>query len=388
MLKINNFSKKILDSGILDTWTPEMEEKVETTRNEWYNKMSQKEETRKLATIEVIKDLQTIEGADKIEVATIKGWKVVVQKGEFVIGGLCVYCEIDSVMPPKPEFAFLEKVKYRIKTIRLRGQISQGICFSMNVLPKEHVQGMRIEELLGFNVTEILGITKYEIPIPAQLSGKVKGHFPSFITKTDEERIQNMEFVLTEYPDVVFYVTEKIDGTSFTAYYNNGVFGICSRNLDLFETENNTLWKVARELKLEEKMSKYSKNSGHINFALQGELIGEGIQKNKYALKGQTVLFFNIFDIDKCRYLDYGKFTELIVQLGLKTVPVVSDVQGFKLLPTAEEMLKYAEGKSELNPNHEREGIVIRPIEEIDHPKYGRVSFKVISNKFLLKHED
>lgn len=91
-------------------------------------------EERKLATIEVIKDLRPIEGADAIEVATVRGWQVVVKKGEFSIGDLCVYCEIDSVLPPRPEFAFLEKVKYRIRTIRLRGCISQGIIFPMSIL--------------------------------------------------------------------------------------------------------------------------------------------------------------------------------------------------------------------------------------------------------------
>jgi hypothetical protein len=136
-------------------------------------------------------------------------------------------------------------------------------------------------------------------------------------------------------------------------------------------------------------MREYSKHSGGLNFALQGELIGEGIQKNKYALKGQTVLFFNAFDIDKYLYYNRTAFIELIAwTLALESVPVVSDVEGFKLLPTVEEMLEYAEGKSALNPNHEREGIVVRPYEEIEHVKYGRVSFKVVSNKFLLKHED
>ena len=362
-------------------------------------------EERKLATVEVIRDLQPIEGADAIEVATIKGWKVVVKKGEFVIGGLCVYCEIDSVLPAKPEFAFLEKSKYRIKTIRLRGQISQGICFSMEVLPQE-IRSMRIEELLGFDVTDILGVTKYEMPIPAQLSGKVKGHFPSFIKKTDEERIQNMEWVFNEYPNTVFYVTEKLDGTSFTAYLNNDVFGICSRNLELCEPEpfvpgmikcndgierpkkENTLWKVAKELKLEEKMREYSKDCGGFNFALQGELIGEGIQKNKYALKGQTVYFFNLFDIYKYRYFKYDRFTDWIFQHGLKNVPVVSPVVGYILPKTMEEILVWAEAPSQLNPNIHREGIVVRPYEEIEHIKYGRVSFKVISNKFLLKHKE
>lgn len=375
-------------------------------------------EERKLATIEVIKDLQPIEGADLIEVATIRGWQVVVKKGEFNIGDLCIYCEIDSVLPQRPEFYFLQASHFRIKTIRLRGQISQGICFPITILagnkkllddvnpipeneiiyptvefvPSDdgHILTMFYDKTcnnyreftIGDDVTDIIGITKYEPPIPAQLAGKVKGNFPSFIPKTDEERIQNMEWVLTEYKDELFYVTEKLDGTSFTAYYNNGVFGVCSRNLDLFETEDNTHWKVARELKLEERMKIYGEN-----IALQGELIGEGINENRLKIKGHSIRFFSIFDIDKYRYYNYNMFNERIFQFGLETVPIVSHITGFKLFSTINEMIEYSKGKSVLNTNQEREGIVIRPCENIEHPKYGRISFKVLNNKYLLKNE-
>lgn len=173
-----------------------------------------------------------------------------------------------------------------------------------------------------------------------------------------------------------------VHNSSFTAYYNNDQFGICSRNLDLFETEDNTHWRVARELKLEEKMKAYGKN-----IALQGELLGEGIQKNKYKLKGQNVYFFNVFNIDTYKYFGFNEFLNILSQFELKCVPMLH-IEGFKLLPTMEEMIKFAEGKSALNVNQEREGIVIRPKKEIEHPKYGRISFKIISNKYLLKYEE
>lgn len=343
-------------------------------------------EERKLATIEVIKDLQPIENADAIEVATVRGWQVVVKKGEFKVGDLCVYCEIDSVMPQRPEFYFLQTSHFRIKTIKLRGQVSQGICFSLDSLPEmqQHfANGIGYYWEVGEDVTEILGVTKYEPDIPAQLSGQVRGNFPAFLKKTDEERIQNLGWVLNEYPNEPFYVTEKLDGTSFTAYYNNGEFGICSRNLDLLETEGNTHWRVARELKLEEKLREYGNN-----VAFQGELVGEGIQKNRYKLKGQTVYFFNIFNIDTFEYFDYKMFSNRLFEMGLKSVPVVSPVEGYFLPSIMEELLQYSQGKSQLNPEQEREGIVLRPFENIVHPKYGRISFKVISNKYLLKYED
>ena len=236
---------------------------------------------------------------------------------------------------------------------------------------------------IGTNITEVLGVTKYEPAIPAQLAGKVKGNFPVFLKKTDEERIQNMEWVLNEYKDEPFYVTEKLDGTSFTAYYNNGEFGICSRNFNLFETEENTHWRVARELKLEEKLKEYGNN-----VSLQGELLGEGIQKNRYKLKGQTVYFFNIFNIDTYEYFDYKMFSNRLFEMGLKSVPVISPIEGYFLPETVQELLEYSQGKSQLNPEQEREGIVLRPFRNIVHPKYGRISFKVISNKYLLKYEE
>lgn len=145
---------------------------------------------RKLASIQKIKDVQPIQGADTIEVASVLGWKVVVKKGEFQVGNLMVYCEIDSILPEKPEFEFLRNKNFRIRTIRLRGQVSQGICFPLSVLPTN----FEIEE--GKECTEVLEIIKYEPPIPASLSGIVKGTFPSFIPKTDETRVQVLQELL------------------------------------------------------------------------------------------------------------------------------------------------------------------------------------------------
>ncbi len=247
---------------------------------------------RKLASIQKIKNIEAIEGADAIEKASVLGWQLVIRKGEFAIGDLCVYCEIDSVMPDKQEFEFVRAKSNRIKTIKLRGQVSQGICFPLSVLP----EGMEMEE--DMDVTEIIGITKFEPPIPANLAGEVKGLFPSFIPKTDETRVQVLQTVLDKYEGITCYVTEKLDGSSATFYFNNGEFGVCSRNLDLKFNEDNSMWKFAMENELEDKLRELNKN-----IALQGEIIGEGIQKNKYKLKGQDVRFFNVFEIDSYSYL-------------------------------------------------------------------------------------
>lgn len=327
---------------------------------------------RKLASIQRIKSLEPIEGADAIEKATVLGWQVVVKKGEFKPNDLCVYCEIDSVLPEKPEFEFLRPRKFRIKTAKLRGQISQGICFQLSVLP----EGTPIEE--GLDVTEHLGVTKYEPPIPAQLHGVAKGAFPSFIPKTDEPRVQTIEEYLDKYKDEICYVTEKLDGSSVTYYIYDGEFGVCSRNLELLETEENTQWKVARELKIEEKLRSLGGN-----YSLQGELIGEKVQSNKYKLRGQTVYFFNMYDIDNHKYLNFDEFNSTLKKLELKTVPIL--YTDYKLVNDVQELVKLATGTSKLH-KVKREGIVIRPVQE-KQDAMGRFSFKVLNPEFLLKYE-
>jgi len=341
---------------------------------------------RKLATVKRITDLRPIENADMIELASIGGWNVVVAKNVgHKVGDLVIYCEIDSFLPIREEFEFLRKSSYkkmgdqegfRLKTIRLRGQVSQGLILPISVLNPPNTN-IYVEPFEGLEVTEMLGIVKYEPPIPAELAGKVKGGFPSFIPKTDEERVQNLT---SEYEgwkiqsQHQFYVTEKLDGSSATYYIKDGVFGVCSRNLELLETEGNSFWKVARELDLENKMKEIG-----INFSLQGELIGEGIQGNPYKIKGQTVRFYNMFDIDLQKYHSINTLKKIVNDdMGLETVPVLE--RPFLLPDTVEELLKYADAKSALNPNFDREGVVIRSFDRT-------ISFKVISNKFLLNEK-
>jgi len=341
---------------------------------------------RKLASVRKIIDLSLIEGADKIELATIDGWKVVVAKDvNHKVGDLIVYCEVDSFLPIREEFEFLRKTSFkkmgdqegfRLKTIRLRGQISQGLIVPLDVLLKHGVSSDDVFE--GLDVTEMLGVVKYEPPVPAELSGKVKGLFPSFIRKTDEERIQNLSSEYEKYRAKnklggKFYVTEKLDGSSATFYVKDEVFSVCSRNLELLETEGNTFWKVGRELDLEGKLRTLG-----FNVCLQGELIGEGVQGNPYKLKGQTVRFFNGFNIDTQENIPFLEFVELTQKLGLKTVPILEF--DFDLPNSIDNMLEYAESSSSLNTNFSREGVVVR--------SYDRtISFKSISNQFLLNEK-
>jgi RNA ligase (TIGR02306 family) len=335
---------------------------------------------RKLASIQRIKALSPIEGADAIEKATVLGWQLVVKKGEFQVDDLVIYCEIDSLMPNKPEFEFLKPRNMRIRTIRLKGQISQGICFPLSILPSDF---NLVEDA---DCTDILEIIKYEPAMPAALSGIAKGKFPSFIPKTDETRVQVLQKLLDKYVGEKCYVTEKLDGSSATYYLNNGDFGVCSRNLELVEDAENTFWRVARSLDIENKLRLLGKN-----IALQGELVGEGIQSNKLKLRGQTVKFFNAFDIDKFEYLNFSDFQALITSLALQTVPILA--LDYALSNDIDAIVKMATIKSTLRPDVWAEGIVIRPyIEKMDlllsNEKFnnGRVSFKAINAEFLLKY--
>ena len=335
---------------------------------------------RKLASVVKIVDIQPIVGADAIVVATVKGWKVVVKKDEYKVGDLAVYYEIDSFLPIRPQFEFLRKSSFkrmgssegfRLKTIRLRGQISQGLLTPIPegiINPKE-----------GDDLTEALDIVKYEPPIPAQLAGKIKGTFPSFIPKTDEIRIQNFENEVGFSPvGERVYVTEKLDGTSFTCYFNNGVFGVCGRNWELSETDDNSLWRMAKVLELKEKMTKHGKN-----IALQGELIGAGINGNLYGLSDHKLFFFTGYDIDKRRRMFFDELEWVLFGMDLQMVPVL-EKYGF-VIPNegnvVDYMLKYAEGKSVLNMEVDREGVVVRGLER-------EFSFKAISNTYLLGNKD
>jgi RNA ligase (TIGR02306 family) len=350
---------------------------------------------RRLATVQQIAELLPIEGADAIEVARINGWNVVVKKGDFKVDEMAVFCEVDSFLPIQPEYEFLRKSSYkkmsdgtegfRLKTIRLRGQLSQGLLINyqtlISKLPTDENGRVDLPNV-GEDVTEIMGIVKYEPPIPACLAGQMKGNFPGFLNKTDEERVQNIPISMYErYKNKgkKYYITEKLDGSSCSIYLRGNEFGVCSRNINLLETEGNTFWSVARQYNIEEILREHSEYTGFQTFALQGEVIGEGIQGNPYNIKGHQFHIFNLFYSDLDYYANIDELIDFSKKYNLKVVPLLH--KDINLPENGMECLKLAEGKSALNSNTEREGVVIRYFDR-------SVSFKAISNKFLLKKDD
>ncbi|MEL6925218.1 MAG: RNA ligase (ATP), partial [Bacteroidota bacterium] len=250
---------------------------------------------RKLASLRTIDAVLEHPNADRLSIYVVDGWKVIDAKERYQPGDVVVYCEIDSFLPVKNEFEFLRKSSFkrmgeqegfRLRTIRLRGELSQGLLLPIDLLSADSTQ---LE--LGTDVSESLGIIKYERPIPPSLSGIAKGDFPGFIPKTDEERIQNLEY--GDLKQYAYTVTEKLDGSSMTVFVNNGEIGVCSRNLELVEDANNTLWQMAAQYSLPEKLKTLGRN-----LAIQGELIGHKIQRNPYRLNAHDLRVFKVWDID------------------------------------------------------------------------------------------
>lgn len=350
---------------------------------------------RKLASIQTVNAAEPIPNADAIEKIRVLGWWVVVKKGEFKPGDKLVYCEIDSLLPERAEFEFLrpncykpaqtdgagaviQAAGFRIKTIKLRGQVSQGICFPLSVLPPHTATDEDAD------VTELLAIRKWEPPQTGS-SGRIKGSFPGFLPKTDETRVQVLEKVIERHRGLTFCMTEKLDGTSFTTFIREGEFGVCSRNMLLDTTdEASTLVRVAKRLGLEERLRALSAARGH-EVAIQGEVIGPGVQRNKYGLQEVTLRVFNVFDVTAYRFLDHSDMFAAVAEMGLETVPQLGTVV---LNHTVDELVALSEGTSVLNAKAQREGIVLRPLAEVEDPYLGRLSFKAINPKFLLKYDE
>lgn len=337
---------------------------------------------RVMARVVKIDSLHNIEGADAIEAAAIGGWRVVVKKGEYSQGDLVIFCEVDSWVPTSIA-PFLTKAGHfpktyndvegeRLRTIKLRGQISQGLILPLPVLfDKMDVrEALQITE--GLDVSSILGIQRWEPPQEFR-AANAKGSFPHFIPKTDQERIQNLSKQLEKWNlyEELWQVTEKVDGSSMTVFYKDGEVGVCSRNLELKDDGSTTFWEVAKSQGLVDFLKENA-----MNVALQGELIGGQIQGNAYKRDKFEFYLYDIFDIDKQEYLEPSSVERIAQEFNIQHVPVLEVFRTENT--TIEQLLQYAEGKSQIGVKPEREGLVFKSLN-------GKDSFKVISNKWLLK---
>lgn len=334
--------------------------------------------TRKLVSVRVIDDIQPIENADFLELAIVDGWKVVVKKGEYKVGQSVAYFEIDSFLPVEERFEFLRKSSYRnvenfgegfrIKTIKLRGQVSQGL-----IMPLSEIDGGADVFEVGDDLTKFLNVIKYDPPANSSALGADQaGLFPHFVPKTDQERIQNCFRDIAKTKDQYYEVTMKMDGTSMTVFNYEGKIGVCSRNFELKEGDN-AYWKVVKDLKLDENLTALG-----VNLAIQGELMGPGIQKNREGLKEFKFFVFDVFLIDRREYMTPYKRREFVSDLGLSHVPLIHEASLIE--DSVEDFLVKADMKSINHPI--AEGLVYKNILD------PSVSFKVINNKFLLKCED
>lgn len=374
---------------------------------------------RMLASVQKIIDIVPIEGADKIELAKVLGWQVVVKKGQFKVGDLCCYIEIDSIVPPKPCFEFLKERKYRIKTIRLKKVISQGLIMPFDEL------GLHGKFKEGQDLTDKLGIIKWEPPEDTGMiyRGKKKksfwwklvytlpflkmfrkkvgvgAKFPShLVPKTDETRLQAFDAgFLERYKDIKISISTKMDGSSTTFILNKGKFSVASRNVWMIEKNDSNFWKIAEQTNIADAMKKVFAGR---NICLQGEMCGPGIQDNKYKFTGLRFFLFGAFDSDNQEYFTPQELIDAFIELrnAGSCIEIVeqrvhpNDGVSIKDIGlTVDEWVQYAETKSEYNPQTWNEGIVVRSVDNkpygVKGMEAGRFSFKVISPKFLLQYD-
>ena len=337
---------------------------------------------RKLASVQYVHDVWPIEGADKIECVGVLGWKCVANKGEFKVGDRCVYFEIDSFLPVRPEFEFLCSSSYknsellgegfRLRTQKFRGQISQGLCLPVGILGEG-------DWALGADVTGELSVRKWEIEERASSSGTIVAGLPAGIPKTEETRVQSAPGFVEELAGYPYYITTKLDGTSVTMFRIDGRFGVCGHNFEYADDGKCSFWAWARNNDLEQRLI----DAGLDNIAIQGEFCGAGIQRNPLKLERPGWFVFTVHDVAAGRRCGLAETLELCEKLGLEMVPVEEEGEAFAYA-SVDELLERARGKYACGSI--KEGVVVRPIE----PVYSEVlsaplSFKVINNDYLLK---
>ncbi len=349
-------------------------------------------EMKNLATIQKVTNVRNHPNADALDLVQVLGWQVVTKRGEYKENDLCVYVCIDTVLPEKPEFEFLRNKSFRIKPIRLRQEYSNGICFPVTFVPgyagpsntptefffnrkTEVGEDHGIHEV-GDDVTDLIGVKKYEKPISPELAGQAVGGFPSFLIITDEDNLRSYPDAVPELYGRPFYITRKEDGSSGTYFINSGEFGVCSRRIHLKDTEGNGFWRIARKYDIEAKLRAAFPD---LNIAIQGEVVGPGVQKNPIGLTELEFKLFNIFDINGRAYFDYAKIVDFCATTGIPMVPVIAEGSTFGYSLT--DLIQLA--SEQMYGDKPAEGIVIRPKESFySQALKGHWSGKVINEKY------
>lgn len=393
---------------------------------------------RKLASVMQIDEVITIPGADKLELVRLDGWKAVVQKDKFKVGDLVVYVETDSKLPEWAEFEFMAQRKYRVKQIRLRGQLSDGLVFHFSDLDRVTIPAkLRVE---GTDLTDLLEIKHYQKEAEKEASAgknpKTKkkgfkgwvygkalkaiealigpvnalGPWPGYCPKSDEPQIRHCFSVIkNNYLDLPVVAHEKMHGKSMTVYYYNGKMGVCSRNYELLTEQSRSSsparkWaatNIAKMLGIKvvsqeredywlyanrgllESIKQYCE-AYECNIAVQLELCGPGINGNMYGFSFLRGFIFNLWYIDQRAYASDSELDTFCRLTDRERVPRLG---AFKLHDNLDGYIEQATGKS-LVADSIREGIVVRPLmSEITDPAIGRLSFKVISPEYKARED-
>ena len=362
---------------------------------------------RKLASVQVVKNIRDVENSDNLQVVDILGFTIVINKKENIkINDLVVYLETDSVLPEKPEFEFLRPRKHRVRICKFRKQISEGLIFPLSILPE-----VRSSWKEGEDVTELLGVTQYITPqeeevierLPKNkflkklcrykffrnilLEKNIKCDYPKhLIHRSDLDRIQTMPDAFEKHFKGTsgWSVTEKVEGTNSCNILNTETkkyfkvfkrtkkeFYVCSHNNHLKTKHRCWYWDNAIKQSIKEKLLKVPYDVGII-----GEIIGTSIQKNYYQLPDKDYYIFTVKNLSENRYFSNEEVLKFCEEYGFKMVPTVDS--NYTIPETIQELVEFSDGYSKINPKLLREGIVLRK---------GVHSFKVINPKYLLKND-
>ena len=346
---------------------------------------------RKLASLQRIWKIEPIEGADKIELAHVLGWQCVVNKGQFQPMDVGVYFEIDSFLPVRPEFEFMRTSSYKktdimgegfkLRTMRFHGQISQGLLLPLSSFPE-----IPADIELGADVTELLGVRKWEIEERATTSGTVIGNLPYDIPHTDETRVQENPELIQAFAGLEYYISTKMDGSSHSIGVDENGFHVTGHNYEYKDDGSSSFYELVKARKYQEKVESFVKENGLSTLTIQGELCAPGIQQNRLRLTKPEWYVFTVRENGK--RVGLKRMMEICEALGMEYVPI--EEIGTDLpskYPTVESLLDRADG--EYPKGGKKEGIVIRPTEPVYCPLISAsLSMKVVSNKYLLKNEN